>query len=115
MLGDVLRARGFKVRQVTDPHDIAEALSLAGQMVLLDMKLSSINGLHVLEEVRQRYPRLPVVLVTGYREETAQAIEAAVKISAYTCLYKPVEIDGLLQVLAEVRQRELSRILGQPI
>ena len=115
MLGDVLRGRGFKVRQVTDPHDMAEALGADGQMVLLDMKLNSINGLHVLEEVRKRYPRLPVILVTGYRGETAQAIEAAVKIDAYTCLYKPAEMDGLLQVLAEVRQRELSRILSQPI
>jgi len=114
-LGDVLRTRGFEVRQVTDPRDMAEVLGSDGQMVVLDMKLDSINGLHVLEEVRKRYPRLPVILVTGYREETAQTIKAAVKINAYTCLYKPVEIDGLLQVLAEVRQRELSRILGQPI
>jgi DNA-binding NtrC family response regulator len=115
MLADVLQARGFKVRQVTDLDDMAKMPGSDGQMVLLDMKLNSTNGLHVLEEVRQRYPRLPVVLVTGYREETVQAVKAAIKINAYTCFYKPVEIGGLLQVLTEVRQRELSRILNQPI
>lgn len=114
-LADVLRARGSKVRQVTNLDHMAEMPGSDGQTVVLDMKLNSTNGLPVLEEVRQRYPRLPVVLVTGYREEMAQAVKGAIKINAYTCFYKPVEIGGLLQVLTEVRQRELSRILRQPI
>lgn len=112
MLGDVLRARGFKVRQVTDLDDMVKMPGSDGQTVLLDMKLNSTSGLRVLEEVRQRYPRLPVVLVTGYRAEMAQAVKAAIKIDAYTCFYKPVEIGGLLEVLTEVRRRELSRILS---
>ena len=69
----------------------------------------------MLKEIRERYPRLPVVLVTGYREEMGPAIEAALKIGAYTCLYKPFQIEGVLQVVAEIRRQELGRTLGQRV
>ena len=75
------------------------------------MKLDRIGGLKVLKEIRARYPHLPVILVTGYREEMAVAIEAARQIGAYACLYKPFEIEELLQLLTQVRHQELGRIL----
>lgn len=114
-LGDILRARSFAVTQVTDPHGVVERVRPNGQVVLLDMKLNEIGGLEVLLEIRERYPRLPVVLVTGYGAEMEQAIEAALKIGAYTCLYKPFQIEGLLQVVAEIRRQELGRTLGQRV
>ena len=112
-LGDILRARGFAVTQVTDPHDVVERIEAHGQVVLLDMKLNGIGGLAVLKEIREQYPHRPVILVTGYREEMASAIEAALQIGAYTCLYKPFEIDELLQLLTEVRRQDLGRVLEQ--
>jgi DNA-binding NtrC family response regulator len=114
-LGDILRARSFAVTQVTDPHGVVERLKADGQTVLLDMKLNDISGLAVLEEIRERYPRLPVVMVTGYRQEMGQAIEAALRIGAYTCLYKPFQIEELSQLLAEIRRQELGGILGQRV
>lgn len=113
-LGDILRVRDFAVTEITDPHGVAEKLGSDVQVVLLDMKLNDIGGLEVLREIRERYPELPVVLVTGYRDDMARAVEAARKLSAFTCLYKPFRIEELLQVLNEVRKRELSRILAQP-
>ena len=113
-LGDILRLRSFAVTEVTDPHGVVESVRGDGQVVLLDMKLNDISGLEVLQEIRERYPLLSVIIVTGYREEMASAIEAALKIHAYACLYKPLEIEELLQLLAEIRRGELGRALGQP-
>lgn len=112
-LGDILRVRGFEVVSVTDYRKVMEALVPDGQIVLLDMKLNCVGGLEILQRIRASYPHLPVILVTGYREEMAAAIEAALKISAYTCLYKPLQIENLLLVLAQVRNRQLSRVLEQ--
>ena len=92
-----------------------EELKADGQVVLLDMKLKGVSGLDILKEIRVQYPHLPVVLVTGYREEMSGAVEAALKISAYTCLYKPFEIEELLQLLGEIRRQEMARILGRPV
>lgn len=111
-LGDILRRRGFTVAEATEPSNLPEILRSDIQMVLLDMKLNGKSGLEVLKDIRKGYPHLPVILVTAYRVEMAQAIEASLKISAYTCLYKPFEIEELLKVLTEIHHKELGRILG---
>jgi DNA-binding NtrC family response regulator len=85
------------------------------QVVLLDMKLNGINGLDVLKEIRRRYPYLPVILVTGYREEMGSVVKEALKINAYTCLYKPFPIEELIEVLREVHHQGLKKVFGQPV
>jgi len=112
-LGDILRVRGFAVIQIADPRDVVERLEAAGEVVLLDVKLDRANGLDVLQEIRARYPHLPVILVTGYRAEMAPAIEAALETGAYSCLYKPLEVEKLLELLTEIRHQELSMALGR--
>jgi two-component system response regulator HydG len=114
-LGDILSARGFVVTQMNDPSGLVEHLSINGQTVMLDMKLQDTDGLEVLQRIRQQYPHQPVILVTGYRQEMMSSIERALEISAYTCLYKPLDIDSLLQVLGEIHRGVLGRLLGQPI
>jgi len=42
-------------------------------------------------------------------------IEKALNFNAYTCLYKPLQIDKLIQVLSEVHHRELGRALDQAV
>ena len=111
-MGDILRSRGFAVTEISDPNGVIKTLKPNNQVVLLDMKLNSINGLDVHKKIRALYPQLPVVLVTGYREEMTSAIKAALEISAYTCLYKPLQIEELLQVITEIRHQELAKVLS---
>ena len=110
-LGDLLRTRDFGVTTITDPREALERIGTDKEVVLLDIKMNSIGGLEILREIRKQYPHLPVILVTGYRQEMAPAIEAALEIGAYTCLYKPVEMDKLFQLLTQIRRQELSKIL----
>jgi DNA-binding NtrC family response regulator len=114
-LGDILRVRGFAVTQLTDPCHAVEGVGADVEVVFLDMKFNEITGLDLLKEIRAQYPHLPVILITGYREEMASTIEAALKINAYTCLYKPLQIEGLMIILREVHHQALARILGQPV
>lgn len=112
-LKDILTLRGFQVETETEPHRVLGHLDNNYKLaiVLLDLKLGAVNGLEVLQEVRAKYPTKPVVLVTGYREEMANSIEKGRKIGAYTCLYKPLEMDGLFQVLEEIRIKKLKSLL----
>jgi len=114
-LGDILQERGFVVTEVTDPHGVMERIKPDSQIVLLDMKLNSVGGLEVLKQIREQYPHLPVILVTGYRDEMGSVIDEALTISAYTCLYKPLQIDELVKVLREVHHQRLGKVLGQPV
>jgi CheY-like chemotaxis protein len=111
-LGDILRQRGFNVTQITDPHADVDLMASESQTILLDMKLNSINGLDVLKSIRKQYPTLPVLLVTGYRQEMAETIQAALEISAFTCLYKPLAIPELLEKLAAIQLDRLRSAIG---
>ncbi len=108
-MGEILQQRGFKVALITDPHTDMEQMAFNAQVILLDLKLNSVSGLDVLKEIRARYPTLPVLMVTGYRQELDAAIKAGMEISAFTCLYKPLEIPALLEMLAKI---QLDRLRG---
>ena len=113
-LGDILKERGFVVNQVTDSHGVIEQIDINRKIIIiLDIKLNDINGLNILQEIRERYPNLPVILVTAYRAEMSSAVEAALKIGAYTCLYKPFEIEKFFQLLEKIRHQELSQFLRE--
>jgi DNA-binding NtrC family response regulator len=112
-LKDILTIRGFRVETECTPQNVLSHLEKEYQLaIVLDLKLGAVNGTNVLKEVRAKYPTKPVVLVTGYREEMANSIEMARRIGAYTCLYKPLEMDALFQLIEEIRLKKLKNILA---
>ncbi len=115
-MGDALTAHGHAPQLVGDPGAVMGALQgdPPPQTVLLDMKLNGVSGLEVLREMREKYPHLPVILVTGHAEEMGPAIEEALQMRAHACLLKPVDIEALLAMLDEVRLQDLGRRLGRP-
>jgi two-component system, NtrC family, response regulator HydG len=112
-VGDVLRLRGYGVETEADPENVLWHMEQNNKLaILLDLKLGDTNGLEVMKSVRSRYPSKPVVLVTGYRDEMADSIERGLKIGAYTCLYKPFEMEGLLETIREISRNERRNVLG---
>jgi two-component system response regulator HydG len=112
-IGDILELRGYKVRKITNPHLEVEEIVGSSQVLLLDMKLNHINGNDLLKDVRQKFPNLPVVLITGYSHEMAAAIQSALAVKAFTCLYKPLVVPELLHTLADIQAGRLKALLGQ--
>ena len=112
-LKDILTMRGIKVETESEPQKVLGHLENNYKLaiVLLDLNLGAVNGVDLLKEVRAKYPAKPVVLITGYREKMANSIEKARIIGAYTCLYKPLEMDGLFQLIEEIRIKKLQNLL----
>lgn len=114
-LKDILQGRNFQVETEDNP---VRALSLMEKKyelaVILDLKLGNADGLDLLRDIRSRYPTKPVVLVTGYREEMASAIEKGLEIGAYTCLYKPFETEELIGIIEDISRKKLCSLLGEP-
>jgi DNA-binding NtrC family response regulator len=113
-LGDILRIRRYSVFETSNPDELIDMTKdgVCG-VVLLDMKLDGADGLGVLQQIREYDLQLPVILVTGYREEMTSSIEAALKLNAYACLYKPLQIEELIQVLIGIQHQMLGKILGR--
>jgi len=114
-LGDILHQRGFTIKQICDPHYDVDLMTFEAQVILLDMKLNGISGLDLLKQIRQRYPDLPVLMVTAYRQEMTAAIQAALAINAYACLYKPLEIPSLLQTLSNLQLKRLRKVIKKKV
>jgi two-component system, NtrC family, response regulator HydG len=106
-LEDILQMRGFGITKVSDPHADINQVAATSQVVLLDLKLNSITGLDVLRNIRVEFPDLPVILITAYRNEMVDSIKIGLKNSAFTCLYKPLEIPELVNDLTNF---QLSRL-----
>ncbi|MDD5057348.1 MAG: response regulator [Sideroxydans sp.] len=116
MLKEILTLRGFKVETETEPRSVMAHLDKNYNLavVLLDLKLGEANGVDVLKDIQAKYPGKPVVLMTGYRQFSGDPIEQARKIGAYTCLYKPFEMDDLFRVIEEIRLNKLKNVLAVP-
>jgi two-component system nitrogen regulation response regulator NtrX len=71
--------------------------------VLLDIKMSRMDGLEVLAELRQRDPDLPVIMISGHGT-IATAIEAT-RLGAFDFMEKPLERDRVLLVLRNALER----------
>ena len=112
-VSDTLGKRGYVVDIIPDPEGVLDGLKKKTRMVvLLDLELYGNDGLENFRKLREEHLHLPVILVSGFQEKLETAIKAALNLSAYTCLYKPIQIEELLRVLEEIYQREMRRMLG---
>ncbi|AUZ60133.1 Sensory box histidine kinase/response regulator [Pseudomonas sp. XWY-1] len=96
MLGDVLRQYGYQVRQA---HSGEQALALLDDdidLLLTDFAMPEFNGAQLALAARERYPRLPVVFLTGYAE--LQGLE----LPGSLVIQKPVQADELARALNEM-------------
>jgi CheY-like chemotaxis protein len=82
----------------------AEALDrLAGQTrptliaVLSDINMPGLDGLELLDQIKQRRPDLPVMIVTAYGDSTRG--DLARELGAFEFVTKPVDFDQLKKQL----------------
>lgn len=109
LIAGVLEDEGYKTRTAGDSDGALAAMSeRLPSMVVLDIWLqgSKLDGIELLEVIKQRSPALPVVIISGHGNiETAVA---AIKRGAYDFIEKPFQADQLL--LAVQRATETERL-----
>ncbi|MES2977654.1 MAG: sigma 54-interacting transcriptional regulator [Pseudomonadota bacterium] len=95
-----LSAAGYEVSAVTSAEAALTQLQIQRpQLVLSDVQLPGRDGLALFDEIRDRHPSLPVILLTahGTIPDAVQATERGV----YSYLTKPFEGKALLDKIAE--------------
>jgi CheY-like chemotaxis protein len=97
-LARAFRKRGYEVQAAADAE---QALALLdGQepdLVVTDLRLPGLSGLDLLRHVRERHPRVPVLIVTAYGDDDTHL--AARTFGAYALLTKPVMREELLRTV----------------
>ena len=64
-------------------------------VVLLDLRMPEMDGVAVLEQIKRRWPRTEVIVVTGY--PALETAKKAIELGAYDYLAKPIGPEEVLQ------------------
>lgn len=93
--------RGSQVRLVF-ASSAAAALDAVGNdcdLLICDQDLESGRGVEVIASLRERYPQMPVVMLTGRSDPEASRRASELRVNAF--LRKPVEAEQLLRAMSE--------------
>jgi two-component system nitrogen regulation response regulator NtrX len=106
-LTGVLSDEGYRVLTAGSGEKGLETLVRAPvDAVLLDVWLPGIDGVETLRRVRESFPLLPVIMISGHG--TIDAAVKAVKGGAFDFIEKPVSLQKLLITLTRaLEQRDL--------
>ena len=121
-IGRALRSRGYEVESASNGAEAASKLSPDNfDVVLSDIAMPSMDGIALLQVVRERNLDIPVVLVTG--EPTVSTAVKALEYGAFHYLTKPLEIPDLEEVIDKAvclrrmtqMKRQAAELLGNPV
>jgi signal transduction histidine kinase len=112
-LANVLAARGYELRVVSEPAAVAGALStFPAQVALVDLRLGQSSGLDLIAELKRTRPALITVIMTAY--VAADSAIEALRRGAYDYMTKPFSATELLVTLDRCFERlELERARGE--
>jgi CheY-like chemotaxis protein len=103
-LVDWLQAAGYGVRAAADGTAGLAAVKLAPPaLVVTDIHLPGTNGATVISEVKQRFPQVAIIAISGlFNSGRGVDAEAAIALGAARALAKPFKRAELLRALAEL-------------
>lgn len=115
-LKNILVKKGYDVGiAYTGEEAITMVQKKTYDILFIDMKLPTLNGLETYLAIKKICPETVAVLMTAYRQEVADLVEEAINNHAYTCLYKPLDMSEILSLTTEIlkmRQTEKERRNG---
>ena len=107
-LSDLLSEDGHSV--VTAPSVQKALLALEQEdvdVLLTDLRMPRQSGMSLLREVRERWPRLYVVMITGYA--TVETAVEAMRLGAFDYIQKPFQSERVRRVLLSIQQDQVFR------
>jgi len=94
MLKTMLKQWGWQIEEADDGTTAIEAVhSTPFDAILMDVRMTKLDGIEALRQIHAYNPAIPVVIMTAYSSVDA-AVEA-IKIGAHDYLTKPLDFDRL--------------------
>src|ERR1700756_3816029 len=108
IVSSMLAFANYQCRQAASGLEALALLDSGEQfeLMLSDLMMADLDGIGLLERTKERYPDMPVVMVTAVHDISVAV--AAIRNGAYDCLLKPFERE---QLLATVRRALENRRL----
>lgn len=101
---------GYNVRAFSNGTDALNALSENPDLVLLDIMLPDINGNEVLGKIKQRFPNLPVIMLSA--QGSVEVALESIRLGAFDYFPKPVDKNRLEPAIRNaIKNYDLEREL----
>jgi len=118
MMEAVLGDAGYEVATRTRSSEAVEEFAPGRwDLVISDVKMPGLNGLEVLQKIKEKDSAVPVVMITAYA--TVEMSIQALRRGAYDIITKPFEPEELLyrvkNALAQTRLLEENRSLREEL
>ena len=100
LIAQILKDEGYEAREAVNSTEALSAIrARRPSLVVLDIWLqgSELDGLAVLDVIRDSHPSVPVVMISGHG--TIETAVSAIKRGAYDFVEKPFKTDRLLLMI----------------
>ena len=99
VVAEMLRGAGYLVESVADGKQGLESMAdRPADVIVLDLHMPDMDGPTVFRKIRQRWKRVPVVILTGHID--SELMDRAMVHGPLTLLSKPVSEEQLLDCLS---------------
>ena len=111
---DILEDEGYQVFTAADGLKGLDVLQTElVDLVFLDIWLPGMGGIEVLQRVRDEFPKIKVVVISGHAN--IELAVKAIKLGAYDMLEKPLGIDRILLLCRNIFELENLRRENQSL
>jgi DNA-binding response OmpR family regulator len=104
-----LALRDLDARVARDGEEALAAVETEEpDVIVLDLKMPGIDGIEVLRRVKQAYPNVEVIILTGHGSKKDE--ETARSLGAFGYLQKPVDLDTLVPQITGAFRRRMKKL-----
>ncbi len=98
VLEKALAREGIAYKSFASAYEVLQALAVSEPQVLIsDIRMPGESGLALLNKVKERYPQIPVIIMTAYSD--LDSAVASFQGGAFEYLPKPFDVDHALALI----------------
>lgn len=101
LLSEVLQKEGYKVFQAENGIDALKIITeQSPNLIFLDFKIPGMDGMEILQRLKQMENNIPVIMMTAYNDE--KTVQKSLALGASLHIAKPFDINKIRQIVSEL-------------
>jgi len=108
VVSSILEESGYQVEQAEDAEQaLSRVHAFDPALVLTDLRLPGMDGVELLERVKEGMDAVEVIVMTGHEDMTSAI--GAMRAGAFDYVVKPIEVEALQDLVSRcLRKRRLN-------